>query len=327
MRVGRILGLSLLMVSASALADAPPAPPPQPDEQYHWQLGPKPLDLGHEVSLALPEHYAFLGMPEADRFMRKNGSFSNAGLVGIVVAEDPNEQWGIIISYDESGHVADNEKIDQAALLKAIREGTEESNKERVEHGFTELHVGDWSESPHYDATVHRLVWGLPATSARGTTINYNTRVLGRRGVVSLNLLSDPARFPVEKAHAATLLAATTFKQGARYQDFDKKNDKVAEYGLMGLILGGAGIGAAKLVKVGLIAGLWKYLIAFLLAAKKAIVLLFVGIGAGIKRIFGGKKVAATTPAVGGTPPAADAPAPAAEKLPPTGTDGAPPGA
>src|SRR5262249_19916692 len=162
---------------------------------------------------------------------------------------------------DEPGHVDDNEKIDAPALLKAIREGTEEGNKQRVEHGFPELHVGGWSESPHYDRATHRLVWALPASSVRGTTINYNTRVLGRRGVVSLNLLSDPAKFDVEKSNATTLLAATAFKTGARYEDFDKKTDKVAEYGLMGLILGGAGLGAAKLVKIGLLAKFWKLLV------------------------------------------------------------------
>ena len=58
------------------------------------------------------------------------------------------------------------------------------------------------------------------------------------------------------------MLAATTFKTGARYEDFDKKTDKVAEYGLMGLILGGAGLGGAKVVKVGLLAACFKFLIA-----------------------------------------------------------------
>src|SRR5256885_623530 len=220
-------------------------------------------------------------MPEADKFLQKNGSFDNQGVLGVVLSADPAQQWGVIISYDEPGHVDDNEKIDAPKLLDSIREGTEEMNKERVKNGFSELHVGDWSELPHYDKAVHRLVWGLPATSERGTTINYNTRVLGRRGVVSLNLLSDPTRFSVEKSNAATLLAATTFKTGARYEDFNKKTDKVAEYGLMGLILGGAGLGAAKLVKIGLLAKFGKGLIALLLAGKKLIVGLFVLIAAG----------------------------------------------
>ncbi len=312
MRVGHVVGLSIVL--SSALAFAGPeggAPPPAPEEQFHWQIGPKPLDLGHDVELKLPAGYVFLGMPDADRFLRKNGSFDNQGVLGVVMSTDEKQNWGVIIDYDEPGHVDDSEKIDAPELLKAIREGTEEANKERVKNGFAALHVGDWTEQPHYDRATHRLVWALPATSEKnGTTINYNTRVLGRRGVVSLNLLSGVESIDAEKVNASTLLAATTFKTGARYEDFDKKKDKVAEYGLMGLILGGAGLGAAKLVKIGILAKLFAPLLKFLAAAWKLVIAFFVAIGAGIKKMFGGKTTA-------GTPPPQDE-----TKLPPTGTDG-----
>jgi uncharacterized membrane-anchored protein len=293
--------LSSALALAGPKKQAPPPPPsaaapPSAEEEFHWQEGPKSIDLGHEIQLALPANYVFLGMPEADRFLKKNGSFDNQGVLGVVTGADPNASWGVIIDYDEAGHVDDKEKIDAPALLKAIREGTEESNKQRVEHGFPELHVGDWSQSPHYDVTTHRLVWALPASSVRGTTINYNTRVLGRRGVVSLNLLSDPAKFEVEKAIAATLLAATTFKSGARYEDFDKKTDKVAEYGLMGLILGGAGLGAAKLVKVGLLAKFGKLLLLLLVKGWKLLLLAFAAIGGLFSKLFGRKTQKYSTP-------------------------------
>ena len=293
MQVVRVLGFSLILSSALAFAgpapSAPspsPAPPPSPEQEpYHWQLGPKPLSLGHEVELQLPAGCVFLGMPDADRFLKKNGSFGNESVLGIVMSTDEQQSWGVILDYEEAGYVKDDEKLDAAELLKAIRKGTEEANKERAAHGFPELHVGDWTESPHYDHATHRLAWALPATSSNGTTINYNTRVLGRRGFVSLNLLSGAERIAAEKTNAAALLAATTFKQGARYEDFDKKKDKVAEYGLMGIILGGAGIAAVKVAKVGLLAGLLK----FLIAGWKIVVAFFIAMGAGIKRIFTGK--------------------------------------
>src|SRR5262249_57808475 len=117
-----------------------------------------------------------------------------------------------------------------------------------------------------------------------------NTRVLGRRGYVALNLVTDPENLAASKPHAAALLAATSYRPGARYDDFDPKKDKVAEYGLIGLVLGGAGLGAAKLVKVGLLAKFGKGLIALLVAGKKAIVALFIGAAALLKRVFGSKK-------------------------------------
>jgi uncharacterized membrane-anchored protein len=255
------------------------------------------------VQLQLPAGYVFLGMPDADRFLKKNGSFDNQNVLGVVLSQDEKQSWGVILDYQESGYVKDEEKLDAGAILKSIREGTEESNKERVKNGFPSLTVGEWTESPHYDHATHRLVWALPATSSRGTTINYNTRVLGRRGYVSLNLLSSVDRVAVEKSNAATLLAATAFKNGARYEDFDKKTDKVAEYGLMGLILGGAGIAAVKVAKIGLLAGLLK----FLVAGWKLVAAFFIALGAGIKKFFGGQS--------------AGVPQQKETKLPPTGTD------
>ena len=297
----RIVGVMVLLVGAVAGAQAPPSANGA-EETYRWQLGPKALELGHDVQLQLPAGYVFLGMPDADRFLKKNGSFDNEGVLGVVLSQDAKQSWGVILDYQEAGYVKDDEKLDADELLKAIRQGTEEGNKERVAHGFPALSVGNWSEPPHYDRATHRLVWALPATSTNGTTINYNTRVLGRRGYVSLNLLSGADRIATEKTNAVTLLAATSFKSGARYEDFDKKHDKVAEYGLMGLILGGAGI--AAVAKVGFLAKLG----GLLLAAKKLVIGFFVLIGAGIKKIFGKKS--------SGVPEQKET------KLPPTGTDG-----
>jgi uncharacterized membrane-anchored protein len=298
----RVVGVLVLLVSAVAGAQAPPPSANAPEEPYRWQLGPKALELGHEVQLQLPAGYVFLGMPDADRFLKKNGSFDNEGVLGVVLSQDVKQSWAVILDYQEAGYVKDDETLDADELLKALRQGTEEGNKERTAHGFPALSVGNWSEPPRYDRASHRLVWALPATSANGTTINYNTRVLGRRGYVSLNLLSSADLIAAVKSTAATLLAATSFKTGARYEDFDKKHDKVAEYGLMGLILGGAGI--AAVAKVGFLAKLG----GLLLAAKKIVIGFFLLIGAGIKKIFGGKS--------SGVPEQKET------KLPPTGTDG-----
>ncbi len=131
--------------------------------------------------------------------------------------------------------------------------------------------MGNWEEAPRYDRAAHHLVWALNATSDDGASVNYNTRVLGRHGYVALTLLTSPQSLAANKSEAATLLAATRYRAGSRYEDFDeKKGDKMAEYGLAGLVLGGAGLGAAKLVKVGLLAKFGKGLLALLIAGKKA---------------------------------------------------------
>ena len=276
--------------AAATAAPDPTADPPAPKPEFAWREGPVKVDLGHELDLDLPASYGYLGMPDAKKLMEKLGNFHNETLVGLVTGAKDDAKWLVTLRYEDAGYVKDEESIDADELLKALKEGTEEANKERVAHNFAALHVNGWAEPPRYDKAAHHLVWALNAASADGASVNYNTRVLGRRGFVALNLITDPADLAASKPDAATLLAATRYRAGARYEDFDSKKDKVAEYGLVGLVLGGAGLGAAKLVKVGLLAKFGKGILALLVAGKKAIVALFVGAAALVKRLFGGKK-------------------------------------
>jgi len=274
----------------AATASAAPADEPAATaEGPHWKPGPAPIDLGHDLSVEMPEPYIFLAMPEAGKLLESFGTLHNENLLGLLSAKQEDSNWIITLRYEEEGFVKDDEKIDADELLKAIREGTEEANEERVQRGFSALHVGDWAEPPRYDKGVHQLVWALLATSDKGTSLNYNTRVLGRRGYVALNLITTPEHLPADKPHAAVLLAATSFRAGARYQDFDGKKDKVAEYGLIGLVLGGAGIGAVKLVKVGLLAKFGKVIFAAIIAGKKAVVAFIAAGAALVKKLFSKK--------------------------------------
>jgi uncharacterized membrane-anchored protein len=145
-------------------------------------------------------------------------------------------------------------------------------------------------DPPHYDRSVHHLVWALQVSDDESKSINYNTRVLGRHGYASINLVTGTDHLAEYKPQAGALLAGSAFTKGSRYEDFNTKTDKVAEYGLAGLVLGGAGLAAAKLVKLGLLAKFWNVILAALIAGKKAIILALIAAGAFMKKFFGGKK-------------------------------------
>src|SRR5262249_44358949 len=147
-------------------------------------------------------------------------------------------------------------------------------------------------------AQQHHLVWGMRLTreQSAGETVNFNTRVLGRKGFVSINLIDDATAIEAGKPAGAAILAAPTYKPGARHEDLDGKTDKVAEYGLTALVLGGAGLAALKVAKVGLLAKFGAKLLALLLALKKAIVLLLAGLAAWLKRLLGRDRKVSTTP-------------------------------
>jgi uncharacterized membrane-anchored protein len=118
--------------------------------------------------------------------------------------------------------------------------------------------------------------------------VNYSTRILGRKGWVALNLLTAPEHLENDKPAVAKLLDVTGFDKGSRYEDH-ASGDKVAEYGLVGLVLGGAGVVALKAAKVGVIASFWKVILTGLIAAKKAVVLGFAAVVAFFKKLFGRK--------------------------------------
>jgi uncharacterized membrane-anchored protein len=314
---------------ATAAPKAEPAEPAEPAEvaepaepKYHWQEGGgKKFDVGHDIEINLPAHYAFLGLPDANTLMESFGNPHDESLLGLIAGEEGS--WIIAVSYENTGYIDDKEKIDADKLLQTLKEGTLAQNEDRVKRGFLPAHIDNWDELPYYDQKVHHLVWALTVKTEKHQSLNYNTRILGRHGVAELDLLTKPELIATDRPQAAKMLAVTSFKAGSRYEDVDKKHDKIADFGLMGLILGGAGLGAAKLVKVGLLATFGKSIFAFLLALKKAIVLFFVGIWAGIKKLFGkkGKEEPANVASNLPPPPTSVEPPLTNEAKPPTGSE------
>jgi uncharacterized membrane-anchored protein len=270
-------------------ASAPAAAASAEPENLPWREGPLKQDLGHQVTLDLPSGFAYLGLPEAAKLMEKNGNLYNDNLLGLVVSTADEDDYFVTLRYDDDGHVKDDEEVDGKELLKSIQEGEDEYNEERKKHGFPAIHADSWFSDPSYDKAKHQLVWGLVVKDSEGESLNYNTRILGRTGYVSLNLVTDRAHLAHDKAAGATLLGVTTFTKGAAYEDFNEKSDKVAEYGLTGLVLGGVGLGLAKAAKIGLLAKFGKVIIAGLIAGKKLIAVGIAGAAMWLKKLFGKK--------------------------------------
>ena len=296
--------------AASAPAKAAlPAPAPTEDEAEQnlagepneWMSGPQALTLPHDVQIDLPAGYAFLPQPAAGKFLEKNGNFHNENLLGLIGTDsDPDAQWFITLRFEDEGYVKDDETPDAKEILESFQESLPELNQERAEKGFPALTLGGWHDEPKYDRATHRLIWALNVGSARGDSVNYNTRVLGRRGYLSMNLITSPELLEADKTHAVAILTGTRFNAGATYADY-ASGDKVAEYGLAGLVLGGAGLGAA--VKLGLFAKLGKILFAALLVGKKFIIIGLAGLAALLKRIFGRNEVQTVSPTEGASGP------------------------
>jgi uncharacterized membrane-anchored protein len=254
--------------------------PVDPDEPVSIE-GPKLVDLGKGLSIDLPAEYALFEQGEAKKMAERMGNFGNEELLAMVFK---GGDWILTVEYYDEGYISDKDaaELDAKALLQSYKDGTEAANEERIKRGFGALHVEGWSQEPVYDKAAHLLTWGLIGKGDNGSSINHFTRLLGRKGYASIDLIASPEGMETAKTEAASVLSATTFKEGLRYEDFDPKSDKVAEYGLAALVLGGAGAVAAK-------SGLIAKLFALLLAGKKVIALALAGAVTAIKRFFGVK--------------------------------------
>ena len=182
--------------------------------------------------------------------------------------------YGVIVSMDESGFVSDEDAagLDYADMLKTMKKETSESNEGRTAAGYSTIELVGWAESPRYDAADKKLYWAkeLKFGGNDENTLNYDVRILGRRGYLQLGAVSGMSFADEVHAGMKTLLPATNFTEGNRYSDFDSSIDKIAAYGIGGLI---AGKVAAK---VGLLAVFAKFgkiiavaVIGLFVAAKK----------------------------------------------------------
>lgn len=246
--------------------------------------GPADVSLIDQAMLKIPAGHFFVPKAEGARVLRALGNLVNdASFVGLVVGTGPNDGWIVVIRHIKEGYIKDDDAKNWNAddLLKSLKEGVDESNKDRVARGFPEMQVIGWVQPPNYDAATHRLVWSLlakdkdePASATK--SINYNTYALGRDGYFSLNLLSNSERIAGDKAVAHGLLADLAYNAGKRYEDFSASTDRIAEYGLMALV---GGVAAKKL-------GLFAVVTAFVLKFAKVILIGLGVAGAGLVNFF-----------------------------------------
>jgi uncharacterized membrane-anchored protein len=246
---GLLLGPGLAFAADGA--DAPP------EQKIAWVAGPARVELGSSLAeVQLPEKLAFAGPADTRKLLESMGNITDGSEMGLIVPKSNDEDWFIVFEWDSAGYVKDDEKdkIDADALLESIKEGTEASNAERTKRGRPALHVVGWAEPPRYDPATHNLTWATLARNDAGhESVNYNVRVLGRAGVMSVTLVDDPKNLAAAKPSVDEVISAFSYKSGKKYAEW-VPGDKVAQYGLTALVAAGAGAAALKLGFFGVLA-------------------------------------------------------------------------
>lgn len=294
--LSRFVLLACLAVLSISQAQQPEASAPkQPTEEEMKQMIQKRIDeieklgwtrqgkgsLGGKAEVAIPPGYRFTSGDGTRQLMAMYGNPPTQRELGMLATEGLGP-W-IIFEFDESGYVKDDEKdkIDADDMLAKLREGQEQGNEYRREHGMAELEILGWVVPPRYNEKTHNLEWAtrLKSVGSEGISINYNTRLLGRTGVMEVTLVCEPEEMEKMIAEQEKILTGFSYIEGQRYAEF-REGDKVAKYGLTALIAGTGAFAAAKM-------GLFGKLGIFFAKLGKAAILLVVGALAGLKKLFG----------------------------------------
>jgi uncharacterized membrane-anchored protein len=321
MKLARTLCLVAALLGGGRLLVADtPAPTPDPAarvaemmrqaKSLRYQTGDVTLKDGI-AKISLPTDYKYLDQEDSNTLLSKIWhNPPQKDVLGMILPAqfDPvrTMTWVVVLSFRDDGYVKDDDaaKINYDDLLQKMKEGTAEASKEREKQGYVSIQLVGWATPPRYDAATHKLYWAqeLKFGGESRNTLNYNIRMLGRRGVLVLNAVASMAELKDVEAATPTLLSMVDFQAGHRYADFKPSTDKVATYGIAALIAGGIA------AKVGLLKGLW----IGILALKKFIILGFLALSRYFKKIW--DKIRGREPT---DPPAAP---PTAKLDPPAGS-------
>jgi len=247
-----------------------------------WTVGPGTAKVGTQAEIKVPEGARFTGAEGTRKMLEMMHNPTGGSELGLLANNELD--WFVIFEFEDIGYVkdADKEKLDGNAILESLREGNEAGNEERKKRGWPPITIVGWHTAPFYNKETNNLEWCIKGQSEGHDIVNYNTRILGRGGVMSANLLVAPEQLDTTLVSVKTMLKGFSYSEGQKYSEW-KSGDKIAKYGLSALVVGGAVGAAAKLGLLGKLAGslgkLWKL-----------VILGIAGLGAALKGLLFGKK-------------------------------------
>lgn len=234
------------------------------------------------ATLEVPNEFYYLNPTDAEKVLVEVwGNPPGSQTLGMLFPSNytpfDHGAWAVTIQYEEEGYVSDKDadEIDYSELMSLMQQSTEAASRERRKQGYETIELVGWAANPFYDKNNHKLYWAkeLKFGSQEKNTLNYNIRVLGRKGVLVLNFIAGMDQKNRVDEQLKTVLAMADFNNGYRYDEFDPGVDKVAAYGIGALVAG------KVLAKTG-------FLAASLLFLKKFGVFILMAVGVLFGRIF-----------------------------------------
>lgn len=240
------------------------------EQTFNYQTGTVPIKEGL-ATIIVPQGFKYLNGTDSETILTNvwgnPPSDPSDPSLGMLLPEDfklrNDSMYAINITYTEDGYIDDEDakEIDYDELLATMKSDAVASNEYRMENGYQSIELVNWASPPFYDAANKKLHWAqeLKFGDSPQHTLNYNIRILGRKGYLQFNAIGEMFVLEQVKNNIDPILSSINFNSGNRYADFNPDLDEVAAYGIGGLIAGKALMKAGVLAKVGLvIAKFWK---------------------------------------------------------------------
>lgn len=253
-------------------------------QRLKYQTGTVTIGSGL-ATINIPKGFKYLDAEQTEFVLHKLwNNPPNGGYLGMLLLENADlldsASWVFTIQYDAIGYVSDKDAndVNYDDLLADMKKESEEENKTRTALGYEAMHFMGWASTPYYDENKKILHWAKEFSVDENptNTLNYNVRILGRKGVLVLNAIAAMPQLEDVKKNIDPLTNSVEFSSGNKYSDFNPDVDEVAAWTIGGLVAG------KVLAKAGLFAGLAKF--------GKVIILGLIALGAGAIRLFKGKK-------------------------------------
>ena len=252
-----------------------------PMDRMAWIQGPTNVSLVGRATLQIPKGFRFLDATGAQEFLKRTGDRPSGEETGLLM--HTQDEWWVILEFEEIGYVKDDEKKELNAdkLIESYKQGTESMNETRQERGSPPIRIVGWHVAPNFNDITKNLEWSVEAESGGKKFVNYNVRLLGRKGVTKVTLIEDRAHVDATLPQFREILRSHQYIGGESYAEY-RQGDRIAQYGLGALVLGGAAAAAAKF-------GLFAPLIVFFKKAWKLVAAVVVGAVMWIKNLITGR--------------------------------------
>jgi len=216
------------------------------NESFNYDYGKISLENGL-AEIDIPENYKFLNAEQSKYVLTDLWGNPPSEVLGLLFPKninpiDDNFTYAVEVTYSSDGYIDDEDAkdLDYDNLLEEMQDDTSAANPERKELGYPEMELIGWASKPFYDADEKKLHWAkeLSFEGEEINTLNYNIRVLGRKGYLNLNAIGTIDILPEFKKDVDEILNSVHFTDGNKYADFNPEIDEVAAYGIGGLIAG-----------------------------------------------------------------------------------------